>query len=80
MRKLRNEVTYAVACACDACRKASGLDFEIIGSQMHYSLKDAQEELKTFRTSQHFPTFLVRETLEPVHQIPQGKSKARKAA
>jgi hypothetical protein len=81
MKKLRNEVTYAIGCSCQGCRKASGRDFEVIGSQMHHSLKEAREELKTYRrTSQHSPTFLVRETLEPVHQIPQLKPKARKEA
>ncbi|MGP0594214.1 hypothetical protein ACTRXD_16975 [Nitrospira sp. T9] len=80
MKKLRNEVTYSVGCSCAKCRKASGRDFEIIGGQLHYSLKAAKEDLKTYRTDSHSPTFLVRETLEPVHQIPKKKAKTRKVA
>jgi hypothetical protein len=79
MKKLRNEVTYAVACACEKCRTKSGRDFEILGC-LHTSLKEAKEDLKAYRMhriSQHFPTFLVKETIAPL--ITQKKAK-RKAA
>lgn len=79
MKKLRNEVTYAVACACEGCRKESGRDFEIIGF-LNPSLQKAKKDLKSCKNSHHESVFLVRETLEPVHQIPQQKSKKRKAA
>jgi hypothetical protein len=78
MKKLRNEITYDVACACEKCRKASKRDFEIIGGQLRYSLKAARQELKTYRTDSHSPPFLVRETLEPVHQIPKKESQDAK--
>ncbi|GJL65118.1 MAG: hypothetical protein NPIRA05_00890 [Nitrospirales bacterium] len=78
MKKLRNEVAYAVACCCEKCRTKSGRDFEILGC-LHTSLKEAKEDLKAYRThrnSQHFPVFLVRETVEPLITQKEAKRKA----
>jgi hypothetical protein len=79
MRQLRNEVCYAVACACDDCQEDVGSDFKILGF-LHPLLGDARKELRERRKTHDESVFLVRETLEPLHQIPQQKPKRRKAA
>lgn len=79
MRKLRNEITYAVGCSCEECRKKSGRDFDIIGF-LNPSLQEAKKDLKSFKNNHDESVFLVRETIEPMHQIPQRKPKTRKAA
>jgi hypothetical protein len=79
MKKLRNEVCYAVACACDECQEDVGSDFKILGF-LHSSLREAGKELRERKETHDESVFLVRETIEPLHQIPKQKPKTRKAA